>query len=115
MKYLFLIMLSVISLFGCSPDPSGCSKDSDCKGNRICVDGECIIQSTSPAPTTTSTAPYPSGYSCGVIDINCNCNYTAAYVGQVVSSSLCQSGKHQFFQCSGSCGSGYPWGTVCVC
>ncbi len=108
-----LILLAVTFLLGCSPDHSSCSKDSDCKGSRICQDGECV---GSPSPTSTGTTnPPPSGLACGVIDIQCNCLYTSAYPGAVTSTSLCQSGRHQFFACTGSCGGGVPWGTVCYC
>jgi hypothetical protein len=37
-----------------SPAPkqaSGCAYDSQCKGERICVKGECVDQSPSPQPT----------------------------------------------------------------
>lgn len=30
--------------------PSGCDKDTDCKGDRICVERQCVSPPTSPAP-----------------------------------------------------------------
>ena len=38
-------------LSGC-PNKPGCTKDTDCKGARVCVDGECVADSTpASAPT----------------------------------------------------------------
>jgi len=103
MKYIFLFSLLLLS---CSGDDGTCSSDNDCKGDRICQYGSC----TSPAHNSSV-----SGKSCGEVDISCNCAYNPGYPGQIVSTSFCQSGQHQFFQCSGSCGDGYPWGAACYC
>lgn len=50
------------------PTPSGCSKDVECKGTRICVQSQCVdppIPSAEPSPTSTTPAqsPVPPGNS----------------------------------------------------
>ncbi|MFV8755057.1 PQQ-binding-like beta-propeller repeat protein [Nannocystaceae bacterium ST9] len=45
--------LSVLALSGCPatthPPSAGCSKDTDCKGERICVDDHCVEPSVEPS------------------------------------------------------------------
>jgi hypothetical protein len=46
-----VITLALIpALSGCG-SRSGCSKDTDCKGNRVCVDGSCVESSAGGAAT----------------------------------------------------------------
>src|SRR5690606_14250867 len=45
-----------------APAPSGCSKDIDCKGERICVAAQCVDPPLPPAnasPNDTAPAPTP--------------------------------------------------------
>lgn len=49
---LMLGSFAAIGLCGCQathPPSAGCGKDTDCKGDRICVQGECVAPPTSPA------------------------------------------------------------------
>ncbi len=40
-----------LSLLGCpSPSSQGCTKDSDCKGDRVCAAGQCVDQPTKDTP-----------------------------------------------------------------
>ena len=46
-----VVLVSGLSLFGyncasTSPEPTSCVKDTDCKGERVCVSGVCQQQST---------------------------------------------------------------------
>lgn len=39
----WLVFLGVMLMGGgCSSDPGGCTKDSDCKGSRVCSTGQCV-------------------------------------------------------------------------
>ncbi len=102
------IALIFALLVGCSSDPpeTGCKTDNDCKGDRVCRYGEC---------TSPSTSTVPTGKPCGAVNIACNCAYTSAYPGQTTGTTACASGFQIFEQCSGYCGPGYPWRTVCGC
>src|SRR5690349_18513798 len=46
------------------PPPTGCVKDVDCKGERICVDGAC--RDPAPPPSTVVSTPAPSASAKGV-------------------------------------------------
>lgn len=50
-----------ISCTNASSDESGCTKDSDCKGTRICLDGECADSVASGGVVGTGTGGTPSG------------------------------------------------------
>jgi hypothetical protein len=44
----------------CNPSGgSGCTKDSDCKGVRVCVDGACVSPRGEPAPQSPPAPPAP--------------------------------------------------------
>lgn len=45
---------------------TGCTKDTDCKGDRICEAGVCVAPRPAPAPVSASTgAPAPTGWARG--------------------------------------------------
>lgn len=96
------ILSSLIMLlnFSCSDDYT-CSKNSDCYDGKVCNYHTCVDP--------------PRLRICGEVVLDCNCQNTAKFPGQVGSTSLCESGKQQFWQCAGFCGYGYPWGSVCYC
>ena len=35
------VLVAALGLAGCKPSGDGCSKDSDCKGDRVCASGAC--------------------------------------------------------------------------
>ena len=51
-----LIALAVASCCGGGSSKS-CSKDTDCKGNRVCVDGTCEKPAAPPAPVAARPPP----------------------------------------------------------
>lgn len=122
MKVIFAIAV-IMSLCSCTAPQVGCSKDADCKGTRICKDGECVEGNTVPTPDPSGVGQQPdggyptgtSGYSCGIVDISCNCSGTTAYPNEIVATKLCSSGYHIFQTCGYCQGGGYAWLTKCYC
>lgn len=77
---------------GCGGDSStdGCTKDTDCKGDRICQDGTCVggeggstggttsSGSTSQTGTTTSQTTGSDGIHCFNLDGTCTCDHSGS-------------------------------------
>jgi hypothetical protein len=60
-RFFAIYMASLLSLSAVGCDrPTGCGKDSDCKGDRTCVRGECVSPSTT-NPVTPTTAQQLTG------------------------------------------------------
>ncbi len=53
-----IIAMSSLMLLS-APAFAQCTKDTDCKGDRICVEGTCTAPSTTASPATAPTAPAP--------------------------------------------------------
>lgn len=47
------------------PAPAGCQKDTDCKGERICENGECVTPAAEPEPTKPGDTKEKFYYSGG--------------------------------------------------
>lgn len=66
-----VILAAPLFLGGCSGGGGGCTKDSDCKGDRVCAQGECVDLPTkaaegpagparvAPEPTAQGPSPQP--------------------------------------------------------
>jgi hypothetical protein len=94
-----VLLLLLCSCVVNAPVANRCYYDANCKDNKVCEYGECVVPTLNPA-----------GQGCGVIDTPCNCNGTIAYNGLVTNTTLCQSGRHQFSRCIGDC-----WEAKCYC
>lgn len=61
MRTLSAIVGLVMVLAGCTQEDSGCKRDTDCKGNRVCERGACVEPKTAASaavtPTPTPEAP----------------------------------------------------------
>lgn len=53
-----LIAMTTLTLLS-APAFAQCTKDTDCKGDRICVQGTCTAPSTSASPATAPKSPTP--------------------------------------------------------
>jgi outer membrane protein assembly factor BamB len=66
---LVLAVLGTLALSGCPashPPSTGCGKDSECKGDRICVEGLCLAPSlTQAAADPGETSPTPTNPTAG--------------------------------------------------
>lgn len=75
---------------GCDAESStgGCTKDTDCKGDRLCQDGACVggeggggtgtTSTTSQTFTTTSQTTSSDGIHCFDLDGTCTCDLSGA-------------------------------------
>ncbi|MBM4360526.1 MAG: hypothetical protein FJ096_20665, partial [Deltaproteobacteria bacterium] len=90
-------------LAACSSDEGGCTKDIDCKGDRICASGECVDSSTASTGSaggggSASTGGNGSGGSGGTPSASsASASSSAASTG---SGQMCDCGK---IDCGGSC------------
>ena len=99
--YLGIILFTTFFSLSCSDSTDVCNKDTDCREGRVCQANNCIEANRS--------------RSCGEVALQCSCNYTPYYPGNINPSNLCESGYQQYFTCQGLCYGGYPWGTRCYC
>ncbi len=54
-----LISLMIVLLFSLNIYSEGCSKDTDCKGVRICEKGVCVYPASSVSPVTAPPVASP--------------------------------------------------------
>jgi hypothetical protein len=93
---------------GCSSDDTSgtsCTKDSDCKGDRLCADGTCVDPSTTTTTTTTTTSG--AGGSGGASSGNgsggastTSSTTAASNAASTGAGQMCDGGK---VDCGGAC------------
>jgi hypothetical protein len=49
--------IALVPLLGACDPPAGCSKDTDCKGDRICQSGHCVAPSGTPGAANAGPKP----------------------------------------------------------
>jgi len=57
-KLLFASTAAVLATVVVSQAAAQCTKDTDCKGNRVCHNGQCIAPTAGPAPAPAPTSGY---------------------------------------------------------
>lgn len=116
MRYLSIVVFLVIAscdLF----EPTPCSSDMDCKGDRVCVNGECYGD-VPDGDGLSSGSGVSEGLACGQTAYPCDCYGYGPYEGEVLQDTLCESGLIQVLGCYdlGYCYDGsLPYGAVCFC
>lgn len=115
-----VVVVILAAMLGCDRGNSvptsatGCLRDLDCKGDRVCVSGRC--ENPAPAPTAPvvpdpvaepppvaaqASAARPSGASCA-LDRDCKDDQLCVN-GRCVSPKTAQRGSHRMPGMDGSC------------
>jgi len=57
-----LMLMMVVGLVGCgSPESDACKTDTDCKGERVCTDGECVDPTSTDRDDDQGDSESPDG------------------------------------------------------
>lgn len=117
--FYFVVIVSVCFLFSNAVATAACTKDTDCKGSRICnEDGNCVDPPRDNAGNAISDAgteynATSNKKASGEALAPCGC-WGPIMLGYKSLMPACQSGSATATPCPGMCfGGGSPWHAVC--
>ncbi|MBI4980962.1 LDL receptor domain-containing protein, partial [Candidatus Woesearchaeota archaeon] len=85
---------------------AGCKNDTDCKGNRICIDGECIEGSRTP-PGKDAYTPLPDTYDNLDTSQNCTSHFEKVCSdGDLYWKDSCGNLENKLENCKYGCSNG---------
>jgi hypothetical protein len=107
----FAIFIVVLAAFGCSTDePSGCTTDLDCKGDRICSAGRCIDEGDAAqsergdAAVTSEDKPASvEGKECSLSGSDCDPDCLSSCGSPTCVDLCCSDSSSTGVMCDGQC------------